>query len=171
MTGTFGQVLDRVAAALAASAPVEDVERVAEAMVRAARAETAADDYPNGATLARILGTSKQNIQQRAARGSLLHIADEHGVRFPLWQVVDGVVVAGVGRLTAEAHQRGIDDTALVRWMEAEPHRVVGFRAGKVIELVDKLPTVPVAVSRLRVAGRSTALVDEQPSARRASKA
>lgn len=171
MTGTFGQVLDRVAAAMSASVPVEDVDRVAEAMVRAARAETAADDYPNGATLARILGTSKQNIQQRAARGSMLHIADEHGVRYPLWQLVDGVVVAGVGRLTAEGHQRGMNDTALVRWLEADPDRVVAFRAGKVIELVDELPTVPVAVSRRRVAGRSTALVDDHQSFRRAAKA
>lgn len=121
MSATIREVLDRVAATFGPTFAVEDAERVADAMVRAVRAETADDQYPNGATMARILGTTKQNIHQRAARGTLLHIADEQGVRYPLWQLVDGAVPAAVGRLTSEAHRRGLNGTALVGWLEADP--------------------------------------------------
>ena len=139
-------------------------------MVRAARAETANDEYPNGATMARILGTSKQNIQQRASRGTLLHIADEQGVRYPLWQLMDGAVPAAIGRFTAEAHHRGINDTALVRWLEADPDRIAEFRAGKLIELAEQLPTEHVAIARRRVRGPANAITDERPTVRRASR-
>jgi hypothetical protein len=136
----------------------------------AARAETANDEYPNGATMARILGTSKQNIQQRAARGTLLHIADERGARYPLWQLVDGAVPAAIGRLTSEAHHRGLNDTALVRWLEADPERIVQFRAGNALELADLLPTSLVAVTRRLVPGPATKITDEHPTTSRAAK-
>jgi len=170
MSATIREVLDRVAATIGATFAVEDVDRVAEAMVRAARAETANAECPNGATMARILGTSKQNIQQRAARGTLLHIADEQGVRYPLWQLVDGAVPAAIGRFTAEAHRRGLDDTSLVRWLEADPERIAQFRAGNLIELAAQLPTETVAVARRRVRGLAHEITDEQPTARRASR-
>lgn len=167
MSATIREVLDRVAATFGPTFAVEDAERVAEAMVRAARAETANDEYPNGATMARILGTSKQNIQQRAARGTLLHIADEQGARYPLWQLVDGAVPAAIGRLTSEAHRRGLNDTALVGWLEADPDRIVQFRGGNLIGLADLLPTTHVAVTRRRVPGPATAITDELPTTRR----
>jgi hypothetical protein len=139
-------------------------------MVRAARAETATDECPNGATMARILGTSKQNVQQRAARGTLLHVADEQGVRYPLWQLVDGAVPAAVGRFTAEAHHHGINDTSLVRWLEADPERIAQFRAGKLIELAAQLPTETISIARRRVRGPASEITDERPPARRASR-
>ena len=171
MSATIREVLDRVAATFGPTFAVEDPERVAEAMVRAARAETANDEYPNGATMARILGTSKQNIQQRAARGTLLHIADEQGARYPLWQLVDGLVPVSIGRLTSEAHRRGLNDTALVHWLEADPERIVQFRAGNVLELADLLPTTRVPVTRRRVPGPATEITDEIPTGRRAARA
>ena len=170
MSATLREVLARVAATIGPTFAAEDADRVAEAMVRAARAETANDEYPNGATMARILGTSKQNIQQRAARGTLLHIADEQGVRYPLWQLVDGALPAATGRLTSEAHHRGINDTELVRWLEADPDRIAQFRAGNVIELAEQLPTEAVAITRRRVHGPATEITDERPTARPASK-
>ena len=170
MSATIREVLDRVAATIGPTFAIEDVDRVAEAMVRAARAETANQDYPNGTTIARILGTSKQNIQQRAARGTLLHIADEQGVRYPLWQLVDGAVPAAIGRFTSEAHHRGINDTAIVRWLEADPERIAQFRAGKLIELAAQLPTETVLITRRRVRGPANEITDERPPARRTSR-
>lgn len=167
MSATIREVLDRVAATIGPTFAAEDVDRVAEAMVRAARAETANDEYPNGATMARILGTSKQNIQQRAARGTLLHIADEQGVRYPLWQLVDGAVPAAIGRFTSEAHHRGLNDTSLVQWVEADPERIAQFRAGNLIELAALLPTETVAIARRRVRGPASEITDERPTAQR----
>ena len=170
MSSTIREALDRVAAAIGPTFAIEDVDRVADAMMRAARAETATDEYPNGATMARILGTSKQNIQQRAARGTLLHIADEKGVRYPLWQLVDGAVPAAIGRFTAEAHHRGINDASLVLWLEADPERIAQFRSGNLIELATHLPTETVAVARRRVRGPANEITDERPTARRPSR-
>ena len=146
---------------------VGDADRVVDAMVRAARAEVAADDYPNGSTIAQILGTSKQNVQQRAARGTLLHIADEHGVRYPLWQLVDGAVPAAIGRLTSAAHERGLNDTTLVRWLEADQERILEFRTGNMLDLADRLPTASVTFTRRRMPGKSTAITDAHPSVSR----
>ena len=75
-----------------------------------------------------------------------------------------------IGRFTSEAHHRGINDTLLVRWLEADPERIAQFRAGRLIELAALLPTETVAIARRRVRSPASEITDERPTARRASR-
>ena len=93
-------------------------------------------------------------LTHRAARGSLLHRADEHGARFPLWQVVEGEVPPWTVVLRREAHACGLSDTALMQWLEADPDRIGSYTSGDVGTLVAQL-------SRRRRAPRR--VVDQLP--------
>ena len=74
---------------------------------------------------------------------------------------MNGAVPAAIGRFTKEAHHRGLDDTSLVIWLEADPERIAQFRAGKLIELAAQLPTETVLITRRRVRGPANEITDE----------
>lgn len=132
---------------------IEDPERVAESMARAFRAEINSDRSISGAGLGRLLNISKQAVQQRAARGTLLVVADEDGVRYPTWQIVDGRPVPGLARLIHQARRQGISDTALASWVEQDPSRLPRLQAGQVQTLFGELPHRKAPVKRRRASG------------------
>lgn len=139
---------------------IDDPQRVAESMARAFRAEVHAGQYLSGAALGRVLNTSKQAVQQRAARGSLVVISDERGVRYPIWQIVDGRPVPGLARVIQQARRQGIDDTSLASWIEQDATRLGRLRGGEARSLLDELPHRKVAATRTRTSNPAQPISD-----------
>jgi len=84
------EVLKRAAGLVDGDLAVENPDEVAASIARLLRVAAEPEVYVTGARLGQILGASRQAVQQRAARGTLLVRADDSGVRYPLWQLRDG---------------------------------------------------------------------------------
>lgn len=110
-------------------------------------------------------------LTHRAARGSLLHRADEHGARFPLWQVVEGEVPPWTVVLRREAHACGLSDTALMQWLEADPDRIGSYALWSASSPLERVTAVVVddlaesfvaAVTRMVLVGRGGIRLHEE---------
>lgn len=146
---TARDVLDEVATAIEPELEIADLERATRDVLRVLQFASAADGYVNGSQLARMLGTSRQNIQQRAARGNLLVRADETGVLYPLWQFrPDGRIAPGLTKVIATAHRKGWSDARLIAWFEADPWRIEELRNGKGTQLVADLDEIRAPLQR-----------------------
>ena len=93
----------------------------------------------------------------------MLHRADEHGARFPLWQVVEGEVPPWTVVLRREAHACGLSDTALMQWLEADPDRIGSYALWSASSPLERVTAVVVddlaesfvaAVTRMVLVGR-----------------
>lgn len=148
MSALARDVLTKAAALVDDDLEVVDPEETAVAIARVLRMASESAAHVSGSRLAEMLGTSRQAVQQRAARGRLLSVADESGVRYPLWQLRDGRPLAGLVSVVTEAHARGLSDSALVEWFEARPERIDQLQAGGAAELVAALPSARVTARR-----------------------
>lgn len=152
MEATIDAVLARVREQLA-DEPVVDVDAAATSMIRAFRATAHRDRWISGAELGRRLGVSKQAVHQRAARGTLLVVADAEGVRYPAWQVVDGALPRGLAHLVKVARRSGWSDTDLAVWIDESKERVRLVREGRAQELAGRLNQRRAEVTRRKVGG------------------
>ncbi len=161
--GQIEDVLDGVRRELGGEGDVRDVRSAVDAMVRAFRQVATSESALSGSAVARMLGVSRQAVNQRAGRGSLIVIADRDGVRYPTWQFRDGSPVRGLIPLVRAARDAGVDDAALASWIESDAHRiasVVDGRAELLIPDVSEARLARTAVTRRRAPGRATRLTD-----------
>jgi hypothetical protein len=156
-------VIQGVRVELQGVAVVRDLPATVQAMVRAFRQSQTDSQRLSGSDVARMLGVSRQAVQQRAARGSLLVDADGDGVRYPAWQFRDGKVVRGLGQLVRAARLVGVDDTSLVIWIETDPNRRRRVASGDAAVLTSEVKAARrrrTRVSRQRVTGKAPRLSD-----------
>ena len=66
---TARDVLDEVASAIEPDLEIADPARATREVLRVLQFASATDGYVSGSHLAKMLDTSRQNVQQRAARG------------------------------------------------------------------------------------------------------
>lgn len=161
--GQIEDVLEGVRRELGDEGDVKDVPSAVEAMVRAFRQASAGDSALSGSAVARMLGVSRQAVNQRAGRGSLIVIADRDGVRYPTWQFRDGSPVRGLIPLVRAARDAGVDDAALASWIESDPQRAASVAGGQAESLIPEVGDARVArtaVTRRRAPGRATRLTD-----------
>ena len=161
--GCIDDVLEQLRRELGSESDVPDVNAAVDAMARAFRHASASNESLSGSDVARMLGVSRQAVNQRAGRGSLLAIADGEGVRYPAWQFQDGSPVHGLIELVRAARDAGVDDAALAAWIEADDRRVDAVAAGRASSLLDRVSEARRArtsVTRRRVAGRAPELAD-----------
>jgi len=156
-------VIQAVRVELRGVADVRDLSATVQAMVRAFRHSQTDGDSLSGSEVARMLGVSRQAVQQRAARGSLLVVADGDGVRYPVWQFRDGKAVRGLQHLVQAARLAGVDDTSLVIWIEADPSRRRSVASGRAAVLMSEVGAARrrrTRVARERVTGPAPRLSD-----------
>ena len=146
---TAREVLDEVAAQLEPGMEIADPERAKRDVLRVLEFASIRDGSVSGSRLAELLGTSRQNVQQRAARGGFLVRASRPNVLYPLWQFApDGSVVPGLSTMIALAHRKGWSDERLISWLEADRSRIDAIRDGRGAELVAELDEIRVPVTR-----------------------
>jgi hypothetical protein len=160
---TARDVLEEVASLVEPGMEIADPERAKREVLRVLEFASVRDGYVTGSKLAELLRTSRQNVQQRAARGGLLVRAEGSNVMYPLWQFdADGRVARGLSSAIAAAHLKGWSDEHLIAWLEEDRSRIDALRAGKALDLVEELETRPrPSVRRVRRSGRAPALHDE----------
>jgi hypothetical protein len=161
--GRIDDVLEGLRRELGDEPEVADVPAAVDAMARAFRHARTGDISLSGSEVARMLGVSRQAVNQRAGRGSLLAIADGQGVRYPGWQFRDGSPVRGLRDLVRSARDAGVDDAALATWIEADQDRVAAVtadRADSLIARVGDARRVRTPVTRRRAPGRAPKLTD-----------
>lgn len=132
-------VFERLRRELGEAAEVPDVGTAVDAMARAFRQASVGAAAMSGSAVARMLGISRQAVNQRAGRGSLLAVADRDGVRYPVWQFRDGVPVLGLIHLVRAARNAGVEDSALAAWIEADRHRVEAVAVGHAESLIERV--------------------------------
>lgn len=161
--GQIDAVLEQLRSTLGDDAEVRDVSAAVSAMARAFRQASADNTALSGSAVARMLGISRQAVNQRAGRGSLLAVADSEGVRYPLWQFRDGSPVRGLLALVRGARAAGVDDSALAAWIAADQDRIDAVAAGRAKTLVDVVAEARRArttLKRHRVSERAPRLSD-----------
>lgn len=161
--GQIDTVFERLRSALGEDAEVPDVATAVEAMARAFRHASEHGSSLSGSAVARMLGISRQAVNQRAGRGSLLAVADTDGVRYPMWQFRDGSPVHGLLLLVRAARAAGVDDSTLAAWIEVDEGRVDTIATGHakaLIGLVGQARRARTPVNRHRVAGNAPLLSD-----------
>lgn len=164
--GQIDDVLERLRGELGDEPAVRDVEDAVAAMARAFRQATTGASAMSGSAVARMLGISRQAVNQRAGRGSLLAAADPEGIRYPIWQFRDGTPVEGLSALVRAARSAGVNDASLALWIEANNHRRDAVIAGRAVSLVGEVSharrsTTPL--NRRRVSGPAPELSDDDP--------
>lgn len=146
---TARHVLDEVASAIEPELEIADPARAKREVLRVLQFASATDGYVSGSHLAKMLDTSRQSVQQRAARGGLLVRADEMGVLYPLWQFrPDGRVVSGLTKVIETAHRKGWSDARLIAWFEDDHGRIEELRGGKGAQLVAELKEIRAPLRR-----------------------
>ncbi len=146
---TARDVLDEVASAIEPELEIADPARAKREVFRVLQFASATDGYVSGSQLAKMLDTSRQNVQQRAARGGLLTRADEMGVLYPLWQFrPDGRVVSGLTKVIAAARRKGWSDARLIAWFEDDHGRIEELRGGTGAQLVAELEEIRAPLRR-----------------------
>lgn len=160
--GQLDDVLEQLRGQLGADAEVSDVAGAVDAMARAFRQASAAPGALSGSAVARLLGISRQAVNQRAGRGSLLAVADRDGVRYPVWQFQDGSPVRGLIHLVRAARDAGVDDPALAAWIEADSQRVDVVASGHAESLIGHVAAARgrSPVTRRRRSGHTSQLSD-----------
>jgi hypothetical protein len=161
--GQIDAVLEQLRSTLGDDAEVRDVSAAVSAMARAFRQASADNTALSGSAVARMLGISRQAVNQRAGRGSLLAVADSEGVRYPLWQFRDGSSVRGLLALVRGARAAGVDDSALAAWIAADQDRIDAVAAGRAKTLIDVVAEARrprTTLKRHRVSGRAPRLSD-----------
>lgn len=161
--GQINDVLEELRRELGADTEIADVPGAVEVMARAFRHSIAGDSFLSGSEVARMLGVSRQAVNQRSGRGSLLAIADGRGVRYPAWQFQGGSPVHGLLNLVRSARDAGVDDHALASWIEADQEHVAAVsanRADSLIARVGDARRARTAVTRRKGAGRVPKLSD-----------
>ena len=161
--GRIDDVLEGLRRELGDDADVADVPGAVDAMARAFRHARTANAWLSGSDVARMLGVSRQAVNQRAGRGSLLAMVDGDGVRYPAWQFRDGSPVRGLLDLVRAARDAGVDDAALAAWIEADAVRVGALVADQADSLIDRVGDARRArtpVTRRRATGRVPKLSD-----------
>jgi len=156
-------VLERLRRQLGDEAEVPDVPAAVDAMARAFRQASSESAALSGSAVARMLGISRQAVNQRAGRGSLLAVADREGVSYPVWQFRDGSPVGGLIHLVRVARQSGVDDAALAAWIEADEGRIGVVAGGQPQALIDQVSEARqrrTSIARRRRAGRVPRLSD-----------
>ena len=156
-------VLDQLRCTLGDETDVPDVTAAVDAMARAFRQASTDAASLSGSAVARMLGVSRQAVNQRAARGSLLAIADQISVRYPAWQFHDGSPARYLIHLVRAARDVGVDDAALAAWIQADDHRIQAVSTGRAESLIASVGEARRArtlVTRRRVARRAPRLSD-----------
>lgn len=156
-------VFERLRRQLGDEAEVPDVSAAVDAMARAFRQASTSSAALSGSAVARMLGISRQAVNQRAGRGSLLAVTDRDGVSYPVWQFRDGSPVGGLIRLVRVARQAGVDDAGLAAWIEADEGRVAAVAGGQPEALIDHVSEARqrrTSITRRRRAGRVPQLSD-----------
>lgn len=132
-------------------------------MARAFRHAALASRSLTGSEVARMLGITRQAVNQRAGRGSLLAVADADGVRYPTWQFRNGSPTPGLLPLVRAARAAGVDDAALAEWIEVDYNRINAIGAGRaraLIGLVGQARRPRTPVRRHRGTGPAPRLAD-----------
>ena len=156
-------VLDQLRERLGSNAPVPDVAAAVDAMARAYRHAASDGDWLSGSEVARMMGLSRQAVNQSAGRGSLLAVADGEGVRYPKWQFVDGTPAGGLRVLVRAAREAGVEDAVLIGWIAGDDDRVDTVRSGRAPDLIGDVPALRrrrTAVARRRTAGSAPPMSD-----------
>jgi hypothetical protein len=162
---TAREVLDEVAAQLKPGMEIADPERAKRDVLRVLEFASVRHGSVSGSRLAELLGTSRQNVQQRAARGGFLVRASSPNVLYPLWQFeADGRVVPGLADVITLARRKGWNDERLISWFEADRSRIDAVRDGCGAELAAELEEIRGPVTRRARRARSAPAIrdDEQ---------
>ena len=89
---------------------IADPERAKRDLIRVLEFASVRDGHVSGSRLAELLGKSRQNVQQRAARGGLLVRSDQANVLYPMWQFeADGRVIRGLSNVIAPGAPQGLE--------------------------------------------------------------
>lgn len=159
-------LFERLRHELGEAAEAPDVGAAVDAMARAFRQASVEATALTGSAVARMLGISRQAVNQRAGRGSLLAVADCDGVRYPVWQFRDGSPVHGLLHLVRAARNAGVDDAALAAWIDADRHLVEAVASGHAESLIERVGQARVrrtSVTR-RHRGRTAPQLSDTPA-------